>query len=112
MSNAPEAPTQPLVGPLSPMEFPPTPPAPVSEPPSLIPPPVAPDAVTSSPHFHQGPGQGDPNPYRLVFPDIATYSSSSRWDDLVRAAEMADLNKVGTALVAFKGRCTHQRQNT
>ncbi len=59
----------------------PTPPAPTNEPASVIP--------STSALGHES-----INPFRLVFPDLALYSVQSRWDDLVRTAELADLKKV------------------
>lgn len=66
-------------------DLPPTPPAPTNEPPSLIPP-------TSDL------GHENINPFQLVFPELALYSDQSRWDDLIRAAELADLKKVKNAI--------------
>jgi len=40
-------------------------------------------------------GHENINPFRLVFPELALYSDQSRWDDLIRAAELADLKKGG-----------------
>ncbi|KAF8330077.1 COP9 signalosome [Cantharellus anzutake] len=64
-------------------------------PPASPPAPVAPE--TDHPPAPAGPSlqAGTVNPFRLVFPDLVLHSRQSRWDDLIRTAERADLKKAG-----------------
>lgn len=73
------------------IEFPPTPPAPLDEPPFLIPSAPIPATAPNQPHIHPGPGQGDLNPFRLVFPDIEVLANLSKWRDLITLCERMDM---------------------